>query len=179
MGLTFSIIVVVAILCWIFKHYWLYKIKKEKSLGKLLEYYAVEEADSDEKYKYKFTHPPDYKKCSIISNGFTIISSDSPAPELRLKNGLIVPRKYQGSLKDVMSNPTAWGESLSFITRDNNSPMEYFVDIIVAVDVDFEDDSPQDTIRGYIDFLLGVKRNLGCALAKYCREADAALRQSR
>lgn len=180
MRLIFLIVMgVVALVGMIVSRVSLGKIKKERSLGRLLEFYAAEEMGSaGEDDSCTIRHSADYTRCIICMNGETIVSDEHPEPTLTLSRGLVVPHAYSDFVRQIMSDPSAWGDGIRFAVSGSDTSESDILDISVAVNVDYDCGSPQDFIRGYVDFLLEVRRNLSNALVKYRREIDAAATQS-
>lgn len=86
---------------------------------------------------------------------------------------MVVPGAYHDFAEQILADPTAWGEGISIRESEIENSKDVYIDITIAIDVDYGDGNPQDYIRGYVNFLKDVQRNLQFALVKYRRELDA------
>lgn len=169
----FIIIGIAALISWMIRRSYLRRIKKERSFGKLFEFYAEEEVRSGEGNSCKFMHSYDYSQCKMRMGLDTIIANEYPSPTLTLVEAMVVPGAYHDFAEQILADPTAWGEGISMRESEIENSKDVYIDITIAIDVDYGDGNPQDYIRGHVNFLKDVQRNLQFALVKYRRELDA------
>lgn len=165
---------IAALISWMIRRSYLRRIKKERSFGKLFEFYAEEEEVlSGEDTSCEFRRFPDYSQCEMILDGDDIIANEYPTPTLTLVHAMVVPGAYHDFAEQILADPTAWGEGISMRESEIENSKDVYIDITIAIDVDYGDGNPQDYIRGHVNFLKDVQRNLQFALVKYRRELDA------